>query len=73
LLASAAFLVFLHPGRGGRRSLEGPQAKAAGNIFDGRTAGDERGKCLSFVGWVHSETVEVLREAGLDRGFSTIP
>src|SRR3546814_15866182 len=45
---------------------------AAGNIFDRRTACYERGKGLGFVGRVHGQAVEVLRKAGLDRGFSTV-
>src|SRR3546814_15040273 len=45
---------------------------AAGNIFDRRTACYERGKGLGFVGRVHGQAVEVLRTAGLDRGFSTV-
>src|SRR3546814_3216937 len=48
------------------------QTEAAGNIFDRRTACYERGKGLGFVGRVHGQAVEVLRKAGLDRGFSTV-
>src|SRR3546814_1097362 len=45
---------------------------AAGNSFDRHTDGYERGKGLGFVGRVHGQAVEVLRKAGLDRGFSTV-
>src|SRR3546814_17286415 len=48
------------------------QTEAAGNIFDRRTACYERGKGLGFVGRVHGQAVEVLRKAGIDRGFSTV-
>jgi len=48
------------------------QAETAGNIFDSRTACHERRKGLGFVGRVHGEAVEVLREAGLDGRFSAV-
>jgi hypothetical protein len=66
-----------HDGRK-RRETQTPldeadgQTEAAGNIFDSRTACDKRRKGLGFVGRVHGEAVEVLRKAGLDRGFSTV-
>ena len=48
------------------------QTEAASNVLDSRTACHERGKSLGFIGGAHGEAVEVLREAGLDRGFGTV-
>jgi hypothetical protein len=48
------------------------QTEAAGNIFDGRTPGHERSEGLGFVGRVHGEAMEVLREASFDGGFRAV-
>src|SRR3546814_11093824 len=48
------------------------QTEAAGNIFDRRPTCYERGNGLGFVGRVHGQAVEVLRQAGLDRAVSTV-
>ena len=42
------------------------------NVLDRHTTRDERGKSLGFIGGVHGEAVEVLSEAGLDRGFGAV-
>lgn len=46
--------------------------EAAGDVFDGDPAFDQRGKGHGFVGRVHRQAVEVFSKAGLDRSFGRV-